>query len=239
MTKEDYISEIRSFCKKNANPENVKKYSHYFKTEYLAYGLTTPQMHEKAKELVKANGLNIEIAIDSAVTLIESKMFEETTLLLLTINGLHKQFNKKILHNIEHFYETGITNWAHADTLGMFIIPKFYKQDIIQYSELSYWLKSKYKFQRRTVPVSMIKLLKTTTDLLPLFKFIEPLILDSEREVHQGVGWFLREAWKKQREITEEFLLHWKDKAPRLIIQYATEKMTSDQKLVYKRSKFV
>jgi hypothetical protein len=35
----------------------------------------------------------------------------------------------------------------------------------------------------------------------------------------------------------EAFLLDWKDKAPRLIYQYACEKMTPAQKSRYRRSK--
>ena len=58
---------------------------------------------------------------------------------------------------------------------------------------------------------------------------------DPEREVHQGCGWFLREAWKKNRDVTEAFLLKHKNTAPRLIIQYATEKMTKEEKARYKR----
>ena len=164
-------------------------------------------------------------------------MYEETTLLLLTIDGLHKQFDKRTLENIEHFFEIGINNWAHADALGMFIIPKFLKQNVIDYTNLSHWLVSPHKFKRRTVPVSLIKMLKTTPSFAPLFGFIEPLIVDNDREVHQGVGWFLREAWKKQKEETETFLLKWKDSSPRLIIQYATEKMAAEEKLRFRRAK--
>jgi 3-methyladenine DNA glycosylase AlkD len=79
--------------------------------------------------------------------------------------------------------------------------------------------------------------LKTTDDFEPFFHFIEPLVMDPEREVHQGIGWFLREAWKLKHTETELFLMKWKDKAPRLIIQYATEKMTPNEKLRFRRSK--
>ena len=37
--------------------------------------------------------------------------------------------------------------------------------------------------------------------------------------------------------VTETFLLKWKNTAPRLIIQYATEKMTLEQKLRFKKEK--
>jgi len=79
--------------------------------------------------------------------------------------------------------------------------------------------------------------LKRSEDFLPFFKFLEPLMIDPDREVHQGVGWFLREAWEKQGEPTELFLLRWKDLSPRLIYQYACEKMIKEEKIRFKRTK--
>lgn len=62
-------------------------------------------------------------------------------------------------------------------------------------------------------------------------------MLDAERVVHQGLGWFLREAWKIKKEETESFLLKWKNQAPRLIYQYATEKMSTEEKNVLRKRK--
>jgi len=67
------------------------------------------------------------------------------------------------------------------------------------------WLTSEYKFQRRCVPVSLIKSLKTTDDYNSIFEFLKPLMLDTVREVHQGMGWFLREAWKKNQKLLKRF----------------------------------
>jgi 3-methyladenine DNA glycosylase AlkD len=55
--------------------------------------------------------------------------------------------------------------------------------------------------------------------------------------VHQGIGWYLREAWKLTPEPTEAFLLKWKETAARLIFQYACEKMTKEKKELFRRSK--
>jgi 3-methyladenine DNA glycosylase AlkD len=71
---------------------------------------------------------------------------------------------------------------------------------------------------------------KAGSPLAPLLAFIRPLMHDPERVVQQGLGWFLRECWKKERKQTESFLLEWKDTAPRLIYQYATEKMSKADK---------
>jgi len=93
------------------------------------------------------------------------------------------------------------------------------------------------KFQRRAVPVSLIKLMKETGKVVEYVDFIESLMMDPEREVHQGVGWFLREAWKIDPLPVEEFLLKYKETAPRLIFQYATEKMTPAGKERFRRTK--
>jgi hypothetical protein len=58
---------------------------------------------------------------------------------------------------------------------------------------------------------------------------------DREGEVHRGAGGFLREVWKLKREVTEEFLLKWKDSSPGLIFQYACEKMSAEEKLRFKK----
>ena len=78
--------------------------------------------------------------------------------------------------------------------------------------------------------MTLVTLLKTRKDYKTLLDFVEPLMQDPAREVHQGAGWFLRELWKLDPKLAERFLLRYKDTAPRLIFQYATEKMTAEQK---------
>jgi hypothetical protein len=63
------------------------------------------------------------------------------------------------------------------------------------------------------------------------------MMLDGERVVHQGLGWFLREAWKRDAATVEPFLLEFKDTAARLIFQYATERMTAGDKARFKADK--
>ncbi|NLF42286.1 MAG: DNA alkylation repair protein, partial [Bacteroidales bacterium] len=84
---------------------------------------------------------------------------------------------------------------------------------------------------------TLIKSLKTTEDYTPFFKLISPLMDDKERVVHQGTGWFLREAWKRQSCFTEAFLLQYKNTSARLIFQYACEKMNKEDKLRFKKEK--
>jgi 3-methyladenine DNA glycosylase AlkD len=107
----------------------------------------------------------------------------------------------------------------------------------VERDALEEWRDSPARFKRRAVPVSLLPLLKTAKDFAPLLEFVRPMMLDQERVVHQGLGWFLREAWKKQPKRVEPFLAEFKETAARLIFQYATEKMTAEQKARYRRSR--
>jgi len=231
------IKKIRDHCIEHANESNVVKYSRYFREGYDAYGLSQPQMEAGAHKITKLPGISLPIVLEAAPELLKSGKYEETGLLLLLTRILHKQYLPETFGEIAGWYKIGIHNWAHADTLGMAILPLFLSKGLTGMEDFKPWLMAENRFQRRSVPVTLIKSLKTHTDFQLLFDFIECLMTDPAREVHQGTGWFLREAWKLNAPVTEAFLVKWKNTAPRLIFQYATEKMTPEQKQNFKREK--
>jgi 3-methyladenine DNA glycosylase AlkD len=237
MNAGELFSDVHAYCVSCTNEENIKKYSKYFKGDFDAYGLSQPQINERTKEILKRKDFGLEVLIKAAPLLFKTGKYEETSFALLLFNGLHKQYTYASFEVISGWFSKSIYNWAHADALGMFILPKFLLKSIVTMDDFRPWLNSPYKFQRRCVPVTFIKLLKTDIEFTELFRFIEPLMTDPEREVHQGTGWFLREAWKKKPEETEAFLLKWKDISPRLIFQYACERMTPENKLRFKKVK--
>ncbi|TSA31188.1 MAG: DNA alkylation repair protein [Porphyromonadaceae bacterium] len=237
MNSKGLIEEIRSYCLANANEANVIKYSRYFKGGFNAYGLANGQVESKVKDLLQDKTITIPLILQAASELVKSEMYEETGFALLMLNHRKKQYSHEVFKAIEFWFAFGIRNWAHADMLGMWILPDLVKQKVVAIEDFRPWLTSEYKFQRRCVPVTLIKSLKTTVDISELFGFIEPLMTDPEREVHQGAGWFLREGWKINREVTEKYLMKHKNTAPRLIIQYATEKMSKEERLKFRKEK--
>ena len=231
------FKELREFCIANADEAIVKKYARYFKDNYDAYGVASPLLSAKIKEVAGRDGMNLELVYELAPLLMKSGKYEETSMALHLLDSLHKQFTKETFSVIASWFSLGIYNWAHADMLGMWILPDLVKQKVVETEDFRPWLYSGFKFQRRCVPVTLIKSLKAIEDFNVLFDFIDPLMSDPEREVHQGTGWLLREAWKKNPDVTEKFLMKYKKSAPRLIIQYATEKMSKEDRLKYRREK--
>lgn len=231
------ITEIRQYCLENVNESNVKKYQRYFKETYDAYGLDSGLTTAKAKELSARPEVTLDLVMETAPLLLKSPKYEETSFVLLLTLGFQKEWGPATFKSISHWFDIGFTNWAHTDFFCGELMPVFFKKKIIGLDEISDWRFAKNKFQRRAAVVSLIKPMKLSVDFKVYFDFIDPMMMDKEREVHQGLGWFLREAWKKQPEPTETFLLKYKDSAARLIFQYASEKMTPEQKQRFKKTK--
>ena len=236
---EERFLEIRRFCEKNANPEIVKKYARYFKEGYDAYGLD-----QNTFESQRDNWLELwtkDFTLDDFVRLgdrlIATGKYEEASFAVSFMYSLTEKFTADTFDKLGNWLEKGIVNWAHTDVLSGKALSYFVTNKIVGLESLKKWTDSESKWKRRSVPVILIDVLKTDLPLERLFRIIEPLMLDSEKFVQKGLGWFLREAWKIQRVETEEFLLKWKDTCGRTIIQYATEKMDKENRSRFRRTK--
>jgi 3-methyladenine DNA glycosylase AlkD len=221
----------------HSDPAIVQKYSRYFKEGYNGWGLPSGMFEAKVAEILALPGMDLPSVLSMAEILVKSPKYEEVSMAILMTLKLHKQWTPDTFKDVESWFSIGITNWAHTDYICGEIMALFFKKEFITLDSIAGWRSAKNKFQRRAAAVSLIKPMKLSSDFQPWFQFIAPLMQDPEREVHQGLGWFLREAWKKQPEPAEFFLLKYKDTSPRLIFQYACEKMTPEGKQRFKRGK--
>lgn len=237
ISAEKIFRETEAFCKANADAAIVQKYSKYFKEGYDAWGVSSGLLDQKVAEILELPGMTNEQINKICLLLVQSPKYELTSTAVLLLTKTIKQWDHETFPTVEKLFSLGITNWGHTDFICGEIIPELFKKKLITMDSLKPWRKASNRFQRRAAVVGLIKPMKKSSDFKPYFDFIDPMMMDDERVVHQGLGWFLREAWKKQQEPTEKFLLKWKDSAARLIFQYATEKMTPDQKLQFRKEK--
>ncbi|MCK5000371.1 MAG: DNA alkylation repair protein [Anaerohalosphaera sp.] len=229
--------DIRAYCQKHADKKQVEKYAKFFTEGFDAYGLTKEIFEDKVRSLINDKKVTMRLVLYTSKLLVKSGKYEETNFAICLLKEFSDQFNEKTLAAIEKWFQIGIVNWAHCDILCGHLMTPLFENEIISLEELSDWRISKNKYQRRAVPVSMLTLLKTNKSFKPLFAFIEPIMMDPEKKVQQGLGWFLREAWKIKQKQTEDFLLKWKDRSPRTIFQYATEKMAVEERKRFRRCK--
>ncbi len=233
------FQEIRTFCEKNKNPEIVKKYSRYFTEGYDAYGLDRSTFEtQRAKWLDQwKKDFTFDDFLLLGDKLISTGKYEEASFAIGFIYLQKERFTAETFERMGKWLENGILNWAHTDVLSGQALAHFVTNDIVGIESLKEWTAASSKWKRRAIPVTLVDVLKVDIPLKILFSTIEPLMLDDEKFVQKGLGWFLREAWKAYPEKTEDFLLKWKDSCGRTIIQYATEKMDKENKARFKRVK--
>ena len=232
--------EIRAFCEAHADPERVRKYARYFVEGYDAYGVDhrLPEWEASRKQwLAQLKQDGPAALLDACDLLVRPGKYEEVFAAIVFVADSREMYSPDAFARIGKWFEQGIANWAEVDTLAGQVLGQFLTSGIVDIAAFEPWVAAPFKYQRRAVPVTLIGLLKETQKLEPLFQLIEPLMGDGEKVVQQGTGWFLREAWKRQPKPTEAFLLRYKDTCPRLIVQYATEKMESTAKQRFRRSR--
>ncbi|MGJ5818353.1 DNA alkylation repair protein [Paludibaculum fermentans] len=233
-------AEIRAYCAANANPALATKYARYFKEGYDAWGLLDknhPLFNEKQAAWLEAHAdLGLKGFLHLGEDLFTSGKFEEGSLAIRFLKSFSGQVDARVMPGIARWFAAGIRNWAHVDVLCAEVLSPALAAGRLALQDFDTWRESSARFQRRAVPVAMLSLLKTSAPTAELLAFIRPLMLDPERVVQQGLGWFLRETWKREPKPVEALLLEFKDQAPRVIYQYATEKMTPARKAAFRRA---
>lgn len=236
---QDIAAEVHAFCAANADPAVVQKYTKFFKEGFDSYGVTDkhPEWASRKQSWIeRLRDAGGSAWLDAATLLVENGKFEETMLGVAFAAAMPERYTARAFARIGKWFDGSISNWAQTDVLCQQVLAVFLSNEVVEIRALAAWRDSRFKFKRRAVPVALIPLLKNRA-VRPLLAEAEPLVHDSERVVHQGVGWFLREAWKRDPVAVEKFLLRYKDSAPRLMVQYATEKMTATQRQRFRRAK--
>lgn len=232
--------EVRSFCEAHSDPERVQKYARYFVEGYDAYGVDHRLSEWEASRkrwLAQLQQAGVAALLDACDLLVRPGKYEEVFTAIFLVAQSREMYTSDVLARIGRWFEQGIANWAQVDTLAGQVLGHFLADGVAGIATFEPWVASPFKYQRRAVAVTFIGLLKTTSDFESLFRQVEPLMTDLEKVVQQGAGWFLREAWKRQPRPTEAFLLRYKNTCPRLIVQYATEKMDVAARQQFKRAR--
>ena len=232
------VREIRAFCTAHADAKQVERYQRYFTEGYDPYGVPDKVMQpQREKWFEQHKGLGLTGMLELGDLLFASGKYEEGFAAVFFAGKFKPEFKSATFQRFGRWLDSGVRNWAHSDVLCGSLLSWCLVNNVVELPALDKWRKAESKWKRRAVPVSMIPLLKKEKRFQPLLDFIDPLMTDTKRVVHQGLGWFLREAWKLQPKPVEKFLLRWKDSAARLIFQYATEKMTATQKARFRAGK--
>jgi 3-methyladenine DNA glycosylase AlkD len=126
-----------------------------------------------------------------------------------------------------------LDNWSVCDNLAMFgVEPIVYSNPELVLPLSEKWIKSENKWIRRFGVVTLrgYKKIQTTNDV---FKILDLVMEDTEKDIKEAVSWILREITKKNPDEVAEFLTRWAKASPnkdaRWIIKDGMKKLRSDK----------
>ncbi len=234
------LSSLKKEIQKKANPEKARILQGFFKTgkgEYgegdIFLGLTVPQSRLIVKKFAK------EISLKETEELLHSKFHEERLIaLLILVNRFEK--NSEEREKIVQIYLKNtkwINNWDLVDLsapniVGRYILEKGGKNSFIEGKIFD--LASSEELWEKRISIVATHYFIRNGRFAETLKISKILLKDKHDLIHKAIGWMLREVWKRDNKLTEDFLKENYYDLPRTTLRYAIEKMDEE-----KRKKFL
>ncbi len=233
------IKEVDSFMRVNGSAAIVQKYSRYFKEGYDAYGVPAGVLTEYRDEFVEkySSKLDLDGWMQLCGEMMSSEKYEIKGMAYVISLKFASDIKRDRMPEIRTWFAHDHHNWAICDEFSCAVFPAIFEAGNISSDDFELWRGDTGRWVRRVAIVSQIKPMKAEKKVKRYLKFAEPMMGESERVSQQGIGWFLREAWKIDAAETEKLLLRFKNTAARLIYQTACEKMDKAGKERFRKDK--
>lgn len=153
---------------------------------------------------------------------------EEGTLVCHVYRKFARECGAAEFKLFESWLDRYVHNWAHCDGLASWLIAAAIANDPALKREVEAWTGSRNRWKRRAAAVSFLQEAKRGRSSGEIFRVAADLAGDADEMVLKGAGWLLKETYPKRPESVVAFLEE--TRPPRLIVRYAAEKMTPEDK---------
>lgn len=231
------LEKAKKELKKYANPEKVKIYKNFHKTDENGYasgetfiGVTIPNIRKVALN-------NTELSEKDILTLLGSKIHEEKYLAAEILTAQYSAFKDKkdifdfYINNSDKFSGWDLVDTTASQIAGHFLF-HFGREYPIYKILLTNMAKSSNLWQRRISIVSTYYLIKKNR-FDETIKIAEILLKDKHDLIHKAVGWMLREIGKRDKKTLENFLKKHYKEMPRTMLRYSIERFPEKERRMY------
>ena len=205
--------------------------SQFFKEPVKARGVRSPQLIEISAELYREIKAWPVDERDNFITeLWKDTHIETGALACYTYRRFANTFTEREFRLFEHWLEEYAQNWAHTDGLCIYLLAPTIARFPDLAHELPAWTSAKSLWKRRGAAVTLVKEARRGRHLDLICEIAQALAHDPEELVQKGAGWVLKEAYPPRPEEVVAFLKEHGRGWPRLVLRYAAEKMTPQDK---------
>ena len=224
------VEELRRRLKGAAKPQVAAQLRNAHGEDVPCYGVDLVQANRLGQEVmrrVRGSGLPLSMAI--AGPLFRSGNIEEGVAADVIVSGQARLIGGA---EFEQFAEwaTCLTNAPNTDALASHLISRSLAGRPSLVRALQEWAGSDQRWLRRAAAVAFVPLVREGRFISDALSVAELLMEDADAAVQNGVGTLLMEATRLQGDRVVEFLLAWKDKSPRAVLQAAATKLRPEQR---------
>jgi 3-methyladenine DNA glycosylase AlkD len=220
---------------KMANKQKSQLLARFFKTgegEYgegdVFWGITMPQIRSVIKNYYR------DLTLSEVQKLLDNEVHEVRMAGVLTLVYKYERQadlnEQKAIYNFYLKNAKRINNWDLVDVTCPHIMGAYLLNN--DRAILYKLVKSKNLWERRMSILATAWFIreKQYADTL---KLAELLLTDKHDLIHKAVGWMLREVGKRDVDILRKFLEKYAKVMPRVMLRYAIEKLSAEQKQEY------
>lgn len=130
----------------------------------------------------------------------------------------------------ESWIDRHITNWANCDGVASWLLAGAIANRPELVGRLTAWAASPNRWKRRAAIVSLLQEAKRGRHTAEILAIADAVLEDDDDMVRKGLGWVLKEAYPKRPREVMAFLTARRERAPRLVLRLAAEKMTASDR---------
>jgi len=202
---------------------------------FLSYGHKISDIEKVTKAIYNKFESKYEDAVSIFENLVSSNVHEEKFAGVFFLNHFNSNFNQATIDLFEDMISKHCDTWALCDSscirvIGPYLGKKYNKQ--LAENNIEKWSKSENLWVRRASLVILLKIImiKKGFDEDYVFGFVEKMLQYTEDYIQKGIGWLLKTCTKFKPDSIFNYLMMNKDRLPRLILRYASEKLPEEKR---------
>lgn len=235
------ISEIKAFLKNNAPQWTKDQKSRMYRIlnsdnpNFVGYGIKHSEMEKFARKIHLQFDLSYDKASEIFKSLIQSDVHDEKMTALFLLNRFKKDFSTETVEMIKEVIPKFYDSWAITDTTMIRVLGPYLAKvgnEELAEKTIKDWSHSENLWIRRAALVIFLKIVMVKKEFNSdsIFKLVEQMHDDPEEYIHKGIGWLLKTCSNYKPEIISNYLMKNKRNLSRIILRYASEKLSKDKR---------
>ncbi len=203
---------------------------------FFGYGHKLSEIEKIIRTIYNKYQCSYEEALMICKNLLKSNVHEEKFAGIFFLNRFKNSFDQVTIDLFENQLSKYCDTWAFCDSFCIRVIGPFLgKRNNQQLAEktIHRWSNSEDLWVRRASMVILLKIImiKKEFDQDYVFQLVEKMLKYPNNYIQKGIGWLLKTCSKYKPDSIYKYLLNNKERLPRLILRYASEKLPKEMKI--------